>query len=297
MIKEAREMNNKLCAILRHGLMLALFAWGASAMAAEPVAMVTDIEGKAVLSEGRDKHDLSILSELKPGVRVQLENGARVTVVYLVSGQEYELGGPAVVRIGTSQPEALSGAKPKKGGVALAKGGSTVRIKPVAVAQAAIVMRSSAPGSRLKLLSLSGTRTLDVRPVFQWQPPQPGLHYQFELLDDTGKTIFTATTDSAALELPAQLQLQEAADYTWVISTVLPDGAKYSNVGDFSIAQASLREQAEKLRPPKDATVTERVEYANWLEQMDLRDEARKYWKAVAAERQGHEKLKEIIGE
>jgi hypothetical protein len=290
-------MNNKLGVILRHGLVLALLALGADVLAAEPVAMVTDIEGKAVLSEGKDKHDLTILSELKPGARVQLESGARVAVVYLVSGQEYELGGPAVIRFNASQPEALSGAKPKKGGVALAKGGSTIRIKPVVVAQAAIVMRSSAPGSRLKLVSLSGTKTLDVRPVFQWQPPQSGLHYQFELMDDTGKTIATATTDDSFLELPTQMQLKEEADYTWMVSTVLPDGAKYSNVGDFSIAPPALREQAEKMRPLNQATVSERVEYANWLEQMELRDEARKYWKSVAAERQGHPRLKEIIGD
>lgn len=275
-------------------LLLAGMAW---AGAAEPVAMVTDIEGKASLAEGAAKRELSILSELRPGARLQLQGGARVSVVYLGSGQEYELEGPAVVRIAAGQPEAVSGNQPKKGGVALAKGGSAVRIKPVVVAQAAIVMRSSAPGSRLKLLSLSGTKTLDVRPVFQWQPPQPGLHYQIELMDDTGKTILNAATNEAALTLPAQIELKEAADYTWVVSTVLPDGAKYTNVGDFSIAPAALREQAEKLRPANQASVSERVEYASWLEQVELRDEARKYWKSVAAERQGHEKLKEVIGE
>ena len=290
-------MNNITGRFIGLALLLAGMAWAGAVCAAEPVAMVTDIEGKAMLAEGAAKHALSILSELRPGARLQLEGGARVSVVYLGSGQEYQLDGPAVVRITAGQPEAVSGAKPKKGGVALAKGGSTVRIKPVVVAQAAIVMRSSAPGSRLKLLSLSGTRTLDARPVFQWQPPQPGLHYQVELMDDTGKTIMSAATDEATLTLPAGIELKEAADYTWVVSAVLPDGAKYSNVGDFSIAPAALREQAEKLRPASQAAVSERVEYASWLEQMELRDEARKYWKSVAAERQGHEKLKEVIGE
>jgi hypothetical protein len=296
-IKEDSIMKINAGIFIRVALLLGSIGCGSAAIAAEPVAMVTDIEGRATLAEGAAKHELSILSELKAGARLRLENGARVAVVYLGTGQEYELNGPAVVRIAAGQPEAVSGTRPKKGGVALAKGGSEVRIKPVVVSQAAIVMRSSAPGSRLKLLSLSGTKTLDTRPVFQWQPPQPGLHYQVELMDDTGKTILTATTGEAALALPAQIELKEAADYTWMVSTVLPDGSKYSNVGDFSIAPQAVREQAEKLRPANDATVSERVEYASWLEQMELRDEARKYWKSVAAERQGHGKIKEVIGE
>ena len=290
-------MNAKLVKYIRQAGLLVLLTWGGAALAAEPVAMVTDVEGKAVLAEGVERHGLSILSELKPDARVQLENGARMSVVYLVTGQEYELEGPALIRFKPNQPEALSGARPRKAGMALAKGGNSVRIKPVAVAQAAIVMRDSAPRSRLKLLSLTGTRTLDARPVFQWQPPQPGLHYQFELLDDTGKTIFAVVTDGATMELPAQLELKAAVDYSWVVSTVLPDGAKYSNVGDFSVAPAGLRVQAEKLRPGEKATVSERVLYASWLEQMELRDEARKYWKSVAAERQGHERLKELMGD
>lgn len=291
------KMNNKPGIFIGLALLLASLACGSAVFAAERVAMVTDIEGRAMLTEGAAKHELFILYELKPGARLQLESGARVSMVYLGSGQEYELDGPAIVRVTASQPLTLSGAKPKKGGVALAKGGGAVRIKPVVVAQVAIVMRSAAPGSRLKLLSLSGTRTLDTRPVFQWQPPQPGLHYQIELMDDTGKTIMTAATDEAALALPAQIELKDAADYTWMVSTVLPDGSKYSNVGDFSIAPREVRELAEKLRPASQAPVSERVEYASWLEQMELRDEARKYWKSVSAERHGDGKLKEVIGE
>jgi hypothetical protein len=295
-LQEGITMNIRAKLFIRLAVLLGGLVCG-SALAAEPVAMVTDIEGKAMLSEGTAKHELSILSELKPGMRLQLEKGARVALVYLVSGQEYELGGPAVVRIAATQPEAQSGAKPKKGGVALAKGGDAVRIKPVAVAQAAIVMRSSAPGSRLKLMSLSGTKTLDTHPVFQWQPPQSGLHYQVELMDDTGKTILTANTPDSFLEFPPQMELKEGMDYTWVVSTVLPDGSKYSNVGDFSIVPQEVRTQADRLRPANNASVAERVEYASWLEQMELRDEARKYWKSVAAQRQGHERLKAVIGE
>jgi hypothetical protein len=46
-----------------------------------------------------------------------------------------------------------------------------------------------------------------------------------------------------------------------------------------------LQARAAALRPPPGAPVSTRVAYAAWLEQMELRDEARKYWQALSAER------------
>jgi hypothetical protein len=43
--------------------------------------------------------------------------------------------------------------------------------------------------------------------------------------------------------------------------------------------------------------VSQRVAYAAWLEQMELRDEARRYWKALSAERPEDAKLKALAAE
>jgi hypothetical protein len=55
--------------------------------------------------------------------------------------------------------------------------------------------------------------------------------------------------------------------------------------------------QAESLRPASTALLSERVVFAAWLEQMELRDEARKYWKNAAAERPDDRRLKNMAGE
>jgi hypothetical protein len=39
------------------------------------------------------------------------------------------------------------------------------------------------------------------------------------------------------------------------------------------------------------------VAYAAWLEQVELRDEARKYWKVLSTERPEDKKLRELAGE
>jgi hypothetical protein len=51
------------------------------------------------------------------------------------------------------------------------------------------------------------------------------------------------------------------------------------------------------LRPRKDAQLSERVAFAAWLEQLELKEEARKYWKDLAAERPEDARLKSLATE
>lgn len=282
-----RNMLNKLA------LMPVLLACGIAGPvhAAESVAMITDMEGKVALVESVGKPALSILSEIKQGEKLRLENGARMAAVYLESAQKYEFNGPAVVQFGTNQPQSLSGIKPEPKGVALSGGGKNIRIKPVSVAQAAIVWRSVKPISKIKLLNLSGTKILENRPVFIWQAMQTGLKYQFRLTDEKGSLIYEKSTEENSLELPQQVHLPEQANYTWTISAKLSGGGEISSAGDFSVVSSELQLQVESLRPAPTAPLSERVVFAAWLDQTGLRDEARKYWKKAAAERPDDSRL------
>lgn len=278
-------------------LQVLVFLAGASpTIAADAVAMVTDLQGKVTLRDDVRKPELAILSEIKSNTHVQLHGNAHLVLVYLQSGQEFEVKGPAVIAFGSEQPEGVSGNKPVRRGVALAKSGKGIRINPVVVTQAAIVMRSVNPGMKIKLLGPSG-KTLEARPTFEWQVPQTDLNYQFELLDDGGTPLLsTSTLDSKQL-LPDSVSLQEGMTYTWVVSTKLPDGKQSSNAADFSIASETLRDEVRALQPETNAPLSERVVYATWLEQTGLRDEARKFWKLIAAERQHDQRLKVLAGE
>lgn len=291
-------MNNSKSSVLHGQIIRVLLFWGmcslASAGNVEPVAMVTDLEGNATLMDQSRKLKLSILADIKSGAQLQLDDGARAIIVYLASGQEYELKGPSTAQFAHTQPETLSGNKIQARGLVLAKGGNDFRIKPMTVSQAAIVMRSAKLGAKLKLLNLTGTRTLASHPIFLWQPMQPDITYRLELSDDVGKSLFQTTTKETSLELPKQIQLQEGINYTWQVSATLPDGKTYSNTGDFSVAPSDLRAQVEKLRPQTDAPISERVAFASWLDQMSLKDEARSYWKALSKDRPEDSTLKAL---
>ena len=55
-----------------------------------------------------------------------------------------------------------------------------------------------------------------------------------------------------------------------------------------------LRARIEAARPAPNAPVAERVAFATWLEQLQLQEEARAYWKALAAERPDSQELKAL---
>ena len=287
-----RNIRNNFCAFLLLGYCVA-----SSAAGAPSVAMVTDLEGKAVVADDVRKPAVTILSEIRQDAKVQLEAGGRLVAVYLGSGQSWEMKGPAVVVFRPQQPESESGAKPQPRGNALSKGSKEIRIKPVAVAQAAIVMRSIKPNLKLKLLNPLGHKTLEERPVFAWKSLAPDLAYRFALLDDAGKTLYEASVNDTSLQLPAQVRLKEDATYTWMVSTQHPGGSAFSNASDIGLASADLRRQVEALRPAADSPISERIAFAAWLEEMALRDEAQKYWKAAAAERPDDPRLKVMAGE
>ena len=261
------------------------------------VAMVTDLQGKATMAgEGRAR-DVTILAELEAGAQVQIAAGATLVALYLDAGDEYVFKGPASIVFKSAQPDVTSGAKPEKRSPSLGKGGKNIRIKPVGMAQGAMVMRGFPTGARIQLLNLHKTRTLESQPEFRWKELQPGAKYQIEITDDTGATVHEAQVDKTSFKLPASVRLKEGVPYTWEVSARLPDGRKYSSSADFAVAPADLRAQADALRPAQSAPLSSRIAYAAWLEQMEFKDEARKYWKAVATERPDDPRLKALAAE
>ena len=288
------------CARVLPALFVALlgltFGSAIAAVAPAPVAMVSDVQGKATLVRGGARTPLVLLADIDAGSQIEVEPNARVVALYLDGSGEYTLRGPAVVSFTPREPQAQKGAAPEKRSVL---GGKTqdVRIKSVGMVQGAIVMRSAGPRARIKLLNPSGTRTLESQPEFRWSDDQSGLAYRFELTDDTGKTLYETETKATSVKLPANVKLAEGVTYTWSVSARSQDGRKYSNVADFMIAPASLRQQVDTLKPASSAAFSDRVAYAGWLEQAELRDEARKIWRALAAERPADERLQSLARE
>lgn len=282
------------CKLLRAmKLLLALMAASVASLAyAERAAMITDLEGRADVIGTQQK--LSILSDIDAGTPVQLGDHVRLVAVYLNSGDEYTFIGPATIIFRSNRPETQSGPPPRKRSTKLGQIGAALRIKPEGVAQAATVMRSLGPTATLKLRTLSGTKTLEARPEFRWTPLRAGLDYEFELWEQGGKTLIDTKVRGESFHFPENVALMEGKQYVWKVSARLEDHVKYSSMSDFSLAPRELRAQVDALRPPVDAPLSERVTFAAWLDQMELHDEARRYWVGAARERPADQRLKAL---
>jgi len=257
---------------------------------AQGVAMVTDVSGSVT-----GDTPVTITSELAADARVRMAKGGTLVVIYLNSGDEYTFTGPAEIEFRAGQPQVVSGAPPRRRASPLTKG-ANVKIRPLGISQGGFVMRSTPGSARIRLLSLSGTATLDVNPEFRWEASAKA-QYRFELADETGRSLHETEVAGGSFTLPESMRLAEGVSYTWQVSARLADGRRYIGAGDFRIATTELQAQARELRPAAGAPVSERVAYGAWLEQVELRDEARKYWRALSAERPQDTKLKELAGE
>lgn len=281
----------KLFRLLVLTALLCLSPWAA---AAESPAMVTDLQGKASIEGGARRTEVSILAPLPSGARLTLAVKARLVLVYLKSGLEYELAGPGSYRIGAAAPEPLEGAKPaKQRALAAAYGAS--RIDTAGKAQAGLVMRSVFIRP-IALIEPAGRLVMADRPTFRWEAVPGAARYRFELDDDSGALVVEANTDAPSFTLPEGVSLKEGIVYNWGVETKTGN-QKFSSWSQFALIGKAERQRLEQLRPAADAPFSERVLYAAELEGMGLRDDARPLWKSLAAERPDDARLRELAGE
>jgi hypothetical protein len=264
---------------------------------AAPVAMVTDLQGSATASIDGQSRKVAILTELEPGASISLGAGATLVALYVDTGEEYAFKGPATIVFKPAVPQTADGAAAERRGPALGKGAGDVRIKPAGVTQLAMVMRGNIPRLRIELLTPDKTMTLETHPSFAWKAPEPGLKYAFRLEDDDGYSVVESEVEGTSFTLPAAVQITEGRMYSWRVSARTSGGRKYSSESTFAVAGRDLRAKAQLLRPAPSALLSKRIAYAAWLEQMDLKEEARKYWQAASGERPEDPHLKALAEE
>jgi hypothetical protein len=260
---------------------LTLVILGAAGPApAGPVAMVTDLEGRATTGGAQP---LALLDEVEAGTAIVLEEASRLVLVFYASGIEYRFEGPATLDVAESAPNVTSGAAPETR-MLLGKGEEATRISPAGKAQASVLMRGEAPETELILVSPS-SKVLETRPRFSWEPVAGAERYRFELVDEDLDTVAQATALEPSYELPEELHLEPGAVYTWEVETRLPGAVRVSEWAAFSVASAEERSLVGALRPPPDAPFSERLVFAVWLQQNGFQDEARRRWHGLQEER------------
>lgn len=258
---------------------------------AEPaLAMITDCVGGATVVGAEGEKPCTILDYLGPGDGLKLALGDRVTLVYLQSSKEYSFQGASSVIITSQAPQVLDGAAPAVRELALARQTALAPSTNPGLAQAALVLRGAAE-KKIRLLDPRDTMVLDPRPRFRWRPLDEGVQYRFALMDATGRAVIAALVNGTSFVLPAGIALHAGSSYSWQVDARTASGASYSSTADFTVLPKRQREEVERVRPQADASFSERVLFAAYLERMELHMAAQHYWKQLARERPGDRSL------
>ena len=261
------------------------------AFANDAVAMVTDLKGNASITSNGEQKACEILMSTFSGDEIRVNANSKLTLVYFKSAKEYTFPEHSIIKINTEVPENKSGSKATTRDLEIAK---NARLLPVddEYSQAAIVFRSARKKSKIKLIRPVRSKVLSSQPTFEWHPLEENLQYRFVLTDDSGRTVIETLVNGNSFKLPTENSIKDGIVYSWQVEARLSTGAVYSNSTNFSLIDKGELEKINRLRPKDNATFSERIVFAVFLQQIGVRGEARSYWKTLSTERPDNTLLK-----
>ena len=281
-----KMLNSKIAA----SLLVAVFMLFPSAgYPAESVAMITDVKGGVHLP-GKTQN-LAILSYLSPGDEIILDAGAQLVVTYFSQSTEFGFKGPAQVVIQAQGAKALKGSAETRRLDSEKSGAGAKFVQSGKLTFATVEMRAL-PLVKPTLQSPVNTRISTLTPVFRWKELEDVEKYSMTLMEESGKTIQQVNLATSSWPMQANTALQYGASYRWKVEAVLKSGDMLNSQGGFSVADQATISRIAAQQPPANASFSDQVAYALFLEAEDFRDDARRIWQELAKQRPEDPNLK-----
>jgi len=265
-------------------LFRAMLAWfalaGLPAAAADAIAFITNLKGDVAI-DGAQRPLL--MGELSRGQKIAVGKDAQLSVMYIQSGKEYVLKGPADYTLGEREINAATGMPPAARETAW-RANSQVLVKVAQTSAASIRMRSMAPAkpqpkARLEFPTQGAVATL--QPTLRWAaadgqgPAEVVVAVAGKEDKPVAKAKVTGTTHRLAT------RLRPDTEYAWSVSVA---GQEIGSAR-FRTLPAAVIQDAEKRRPPEKAEFSDRLMYALLLQEIGAAEEARDAWAKLAQER------------
>ncbi len=278
------NIANHLAGLARLAVALLASAWlPALGQPGDAAGLVLDVNGAATI-EGRGR--AAILAGLAPGAEVSLAPNARMVVLDNATGRQYELTGPGAFRWSAGRIEVI---RPGQLAVREPAGAAfrDVRVRTARLAQASIAMRGAGDEGAVMLAYPVATWLTERPDAFRWTPVSNATGYRFTLTDAAGRVLHESRPRINAVDLPAALALEPGRTYGWQVVAELADGKSIEGWTEFGVASADLRSRIEAARPAPGVSFSDRVLHALLLEELGAREDARRVWAGLAAERPG----------
>ncbi len=266
--------------MLRTLLTLAVLAAGPCALAAEPVAFVTNLKGEVSVDGGSRP---LLMSELARGQKLAVGRDATLSVMYIQSGKEFVLKGPGDFAVGEREVTSGTGAAPSSRETAW-RASSDVLVKVAQTQSASIRMRSMAPPKvaapeKLEFPVRGSVSTL--QPVLRWAAVEGKAPSEVSVAVSGAeeKPVVKAKATGNSFKVPSRLKPD--TEYVWSVSVA---GAELGRATFRTLPAASI-EKADKRRPSDKAEFSDRVLYALLLQELGATQEAAELWGRLARER------------
>lgn len=250
------------------------------ALAAGGVAFVTDLRGEASV-DGAARPLL--MSELAKGQKIVVGKESQLSVMFIQSGKEYLLKGPADYTIGEREITAGSGVPPTARETAW-RASSEVLVKVAQTSSASIRMRSFAPPKAAPKAALDFPirgAVSQLQPTLRWTAPegQGPAEVTLSVAGKEGKPVVRAKVSGTSYRVAARLQPD--TEYAWSVSLAGQEigPARFRTLG------AAAVQDAAKRRPAEKAEFSDRLMYALLLQELGAAQEAQEAWASLSRER------------
>jgi hypothetical protein len=257
----------------------AVFALSTPSIASDAIAFLSNLKGDVAV-DGNPRPLL--LAELVKGQRITLGRDATASVMFIATGKEYLLKGPAEYQVRDTE---VTGSTPMPPMVRSTewRASSKVLVQVAQASAASVRMRSLAkardePPARLVFPTRDSIATL--QPTFRWLAEDPRQSGELSIhVVGQDATVHAAKVTGASYRLP--MRLKPDTEYAWTYAVA---GSEVGS-GRFRTVSADALEQVERRRPADKAQFSDRLLFALMLQEMGATQEAREAWARLAAER------------
>jgi len=251
-----------------------------AAQAAGGIAFISDLKGE-VSVDGAARP--ALMSELAKGQRIAVGKDSHLSVMFIQSGKEYVLKGPADYTIGERDISSAIGMPPVARETAW-RASNQVLVKVAQTSSASIRMRSIAPPKaepKAKLEFPVRGAVTQLQPTLRWTMPESGAQADVTIAvaGKEDKPLARAKVGGTSHRFPAKLQPD--TEYAWSVAVA----GQEIGTARFRTLPASAIQDTQKRRPSEKAEFSDRLMYALLLQEVGAVQEAQEAWAKLAQER------------
>ncbi len=253
----------------------------APAAYAEGIAFITNLKGEVAV-DGNPRP--ALLGELARGQKISVGKESQASVMYIASGKEYLLKGPADYMVKDTEISGVAGMPPVTRDTAW-RTNNKVLVQVAQTSAASVRMRSIAPpkadaDAKARLLFPTQDRVASLQPTFRWRVADPKAQGEFVLLvAGEDKPVHHAKALGGSYRVPARLRPD--TEYSWMVTVA---GSELGT-GKFRTLSSEALTQVEKRKPSDKAEFSDRILFTLMLHEMGATQEARESWSKLSQER------------